>query len=161
MSRRTAREAAFMVIFAMEFGSSDDYKSVLALASDEAGAKSRDEVFTTELVTGALQNKKEIDTIIERHAIDWQIANMPLVDLCILRIAIFELLFGTLPDSVCINEALELAKIYGGDKSAAFINGVLGGVSRQKANEGASSVLGLSNEAEQSDVLQQAKEVDI
>ena len=161
MSRRMAREAAFMVLFAKEFGSADDYQSVLAMASDKARPKNQDEAFTTELVTGTLQNKNEIDAIIGRHAIDWQIANMPLVDLCILRIAIYELLFDTLPDSVCINEALELAKTYAGDKSAAFINGVLGGVSRQKASEGISSVIGLLNKEEQNDILQQAKEEDI
>ena len=161
MSRRMARETAFMVLFANEFGSSDDYKSVLAMASDKARPKNQDEGFTTELVTGTLQNKDEIDALIGRHAIDWQIANMPLVDLCILRIAIYELLFDTLPDSVCINEALELAKTYAGDKSAAFINGVLGGVSRQKATEGISSVIGFLNKEEQNDILQQAKEEDI
>ena len=85
--------------------------------------------FSQELTDGVLQNKNEIDTIIERFAPLFPLKQVAIIDRNILRIAIFESVFDkTIPVKATINEAVELAKSYGSDTSSKFINGVLGSV---------------------------------
>jgi N utilization substance protein B len=86
--------------------------------------------FVKELVSGVLDNKKQIDANIKQFAPTWPIAQISVIDRNILRIAIFELLFDNkTPIKVAINEAVELAKNFGSDSSPRFINGVLSSVS--------------------------------
>lgn len=74
----------------------------------------------------------EIDGILNRTARGWKTNRFPTCDLAILRVAVYELLFDeTIPEGVAINEAVELAKHYGGDDSPAFVNGVLGVIARE------------------------------
>jgi N utilization substance protein B len=85
--------------------------------------------FCRTLVKGVLANSEEIDKIISAFAPNWPIAQMALVDRNILRMAIFEIIMGhETPPKVAINEAVELAKVYGSDSSPKFVNGVLGSV---------------------------------
>jgi N utilization substance protein B len=87
--------------------------------------------FIEELVWGTLKEKDKIDKIIVPAAPEWPIAQIALVDLIVLRMAIFELLFKReVPPKVAINEAVELAKTFGGPNSSKFVNGVLGTVYR-------------------------------
>ena len=88
--------------------------------------------FVRRLVAGVIQNRSEIDAIIEKFAPAWPIQQTPVIDRNILRLAIFELLIDNeVPVKVAINEAVELAKKFGGDNSARFVNGVLSSVSSQ------------------------------
>lgn len=83
--------------------------------------------FTTELIDGVLQNLTTIDEIIARYAPSWPINQITIVDRNILRLGVYELKFGkAVPPKVAINEAIELAKSFGGPSSGRFINGVLG-----------------------------------
>ena len=85
--------------------------------------------FAIELVTGVIQHKQEIDATIRRYAPAWPVEQLALLDRNILRLAIFEILHdNSAPVKVAINEAVELAKAFGTDSSARFINGVLGSV---------------------------------
>ena len=85
--------------------------------------------FAIELVTGVTQHKQDIDTSIRRYAPAWPVEQLALLDRNILRLAIFEILYGnSTPVKVAINEAVELAKAFGTDSSARFVNGVLGSV---------------------------------
>lgn len=87
--------------------------------------------FVEKLAKGIQEKIEEIDKIIEKSAPDWPIVKLPLVDRNVLRIGLYELLFADraeVPPRVAINEAIELAKIYGGENSGKFINGVLGTV---------------------------------
>ncbi len=87
-------------------------------------------VFVRELVSGVIQNKEKIDLNIQNFAPAWPIEQIPVVDRNILRLAIFEILLDNkVPVKVAINEAVELAKTFGGDNSSRFVNGVLGSVS--------------------------------
>jgi transcription antitermination protein NusB len=87
--------------------------------------------FIEELVWGVLENTERIDRIITPAAPEWPISQIALVDLVILRVAIYELLFKReVPPKVAINEAVELAKTFGGPNSSKFVNGVLGTVYR-------------------------------
>lgn len=85
------------------------------------------------LVEGVEDNLSEIDSYIVESSVNWAIDRMPLMDLAILRIALYEMLYvEAVPISVSINEAVELAKIFGGeDGSPAFVNGMLGSIARQ------------------------------
>ena len=86
--------------------------------------------FVKELVSGVIDNKKQIDANIKKFAPSWPIAQIAVIDRNILRLAIFELLFDNkTPIKVAINEAVELAKNFGSDSSPRFINGVLSSVS--------------------------------
>ncbi len=87
--------------------------------------------FIDQLVWGVFDNKEKIDSIISPAAPEWPIAQIALVDLIILRMGIYELLFAQeVPPKVAINEAVELAKSFGGQSSSRFVNGVLGTVYR-------------------------------
>jgi transcription antitermination protein NusB len=86
--------------------------------------------FVRELVNGAVKNQEEIDGSIRKFAPAWPVDQIALIDRNILRLAIFEILFNNkVPVKVVVNEAVELAKTFGSESSAKFINGVLGAVS--------------------------------
>ncbi len=90
--------------------------------------------FVVQLVEGTVENIKKIDEVIETAAPDWPIDQITTVDRSILRLALYELLFGNykeVPPKVAINEAIELAKSFGGESSGKFVNGVLGTVYRE------------------------------
>jgi len=86
--------------------------------------------FSRDLVSGTAKNRDEIDRSIQKFAPAWPVEQLAIVDRNILRLAIFEILFDNkVPVKVVINEAVELAKTFGSESSAKFINGVLGSVS--------------------------------
>ena len=85
--------------------------------------------FADALARGVTDSRSELDQYIQRHAPAWHVDQLPLVDRNILRIALYELLHSPeVPRKTAINEAVELAKIFGSDSSARFVNGVLGSV---------------------------------
>lgn len=87
------------------------------------------------VVQGAMEKKNEIDMLIQNHAKGWTLERMPKVDLAIMRLTIYEMQYRKdIPWNVSINEAVELAKKYGGDQSKTFINGVLGKVAASLQN---------------------------
>jgi len=90
-----------------------------------------DKYYFEEIVEGVINNLEEIDKTIEKNAIGWHLYRMPVVDRNILRIALYEFL-EELPIGVVINEAVELAKEFGSEKSSGFINGVLSNVHESK-----------------------------
>ena len=92
------------------------------------------EDFTFELVDGICENLKEIDEIIKKAAPEWPLGQIAIVDRNVLRIGIYELIFGSqekVPPKVAINESIELAKAFGGESSGKFVNGVLGTLYRR------------------------------
>jgi N utilization substance protein B len=85
------------------------------------------EAFARELITGVLQHQAELDGMIQRYAPEWPVDQMAVVDRNVLRIAIYEFSVGRVtPIKVAINEAVELAKLFGSDSAPRFVNGVLG-----------------------------------
>ena len=100
----------------------------------EFGPGLEDPTFTWQLVTGVVQHLQEIDKIIEKAAPERPLSQISIVDRNVLRIGLFELLYGNkeaVPPKVAINEAIELAKSFGGESSGRFINGVLGTVYKE------------------------------
>lgn len=134
MTRREAREQALCLVFEGLF-KEENVSEILDLA-----VQTREEflpnAFAEELATGVDTHKEEIDRKIEQYTIGWKKSRLSRVVLTVLRIAFFELLYvDDTPDSIAINEAVELAKKYGGDGDSAFVNGVLGTYVRtEKAN---------------------------
>ncbi|PPD58565.1 transcription antitermination factor NusB [Dehalogenimonas etheniformans] len=126
--RHEARTLALKVLFESDVAHHDP--SVVLerqLASSELEAENQ--VFTRTLVEGTEANKLEADGIIGRLAPSYPVAQLAPIDRNILRLAIYELLHdNTVPVRVAINEAVELAKDFGSDSSAKFINGVLSSV---------------------------------
>jgi N utilization substance protein B len=91
--------------------------------------------FASKLVQGVVRYKNDMDQLIARYAPEWPLDQMAVIDRNILRIAIYEFLIETeTPVKVAINEAVELAKIYGSDSAPRFINGVLGALADQVPN---------------------------
>lgn len=93
-----------------------------------------DTKFIIELVEGVLEHKEEINTLIKKSAPEWPLEQITMVDRNVLRIGVYELLYGNkgeVPPKVAINEAIELAKTFGGESSGKFVNGVLGTIYRQ------------------------------
>jgi N utilization substance protein B len=107
---------------------------VLAAAYEASEATEEVWQFATELARGTWAEHKELDRIIERYAAGWALDRMPNADRNLLRLALYEVLHrDDIPQSVSINEAVELAKRYSTADSAKFINGILGSFAREQA----------------------------
>ena len=128
MSRRKSREQAFALLFEKSFND----LPVLELAESAQDAREFIiEPFALALAQGAEEKLAEIDARIDTFSHKWSRNRISRVALAVLRLAVYEMLYDDdTPVSVAINEAVELAKKYGGDEDSSFVNGVLGGISR-------------------------------
>ena len=131
--RRKARGMALQVLFEVDCTGHNPEETMGRLLAkstlpDEAVP------FTQKLVTGVLENKENIDSMIRKFAAAWPLEQIAIIDRNILRIGIYEILFNNVPPKVAINEAVELAKAFGSDNSPKFINGVLGSVYAEALN---------------------------
>lgn len=114
----------------------DRLPEILEHTLKEFGDGLQEKEFAVSLINGVVANLKKIDKIITEYASDWPIDQITVVDRNILRLGIFELVFGKeVPPKVAINEAIELAKGYGGHSSGKFVNGVLGAIYKNMAPE--------------------------
>ncbi|MDE2969767.1 MAG: transcription antitermination factor NusB [Chloroflexota bacterium] len=124
--RRRGRALAFQALFELDATrhNADDVLGALLEGSDLGASR---EEFTRGLVAGVQEHSKDLDAQIQRFAPAWPVEQLSLVDRCLLRLAVYELTVehDTSP-KVVINEAVELAKLFGGESSPRFINGVLG-----------------------------------
>jgi len=123
--RREARELALQLLYAMELNPID-IEEGLRLSRENSRASEGVRLFAEELVAGVMANRSAIDKKIRGQSKNWAISRMAKVDLNILRLALFELMFREdIPRNVTINEAIEVAKKFGSEESSAFINGML------------------------------------
>jgi len=128
-ARRKARAIALQVLYEVD-SVEHDVETALAHLLAEGGLSEEDAAFSRGLVGGVIQNREKIDQHIKNFAPAWPLEQIPIVDRNILRLAIFEILLdNNVPVKVAINEAVELAKMFGSDNSSKFVNGVLGSVS--------------------------------
>jgi N utilization substance protein B len=130
LSRRVSRELAMKLLYQFQLRDDDIHEQIeLFLSEAERPLEALEKEYFLDVVQGAMEKRDEIDSLIQNHARGWSLERMPKVDLAIMRLAIYELRFRKdIPWNVSINEAVELAKKYGGDQSKTFINGVLGKV---------------------------------
>ena len=140
-SRHLARSIALQTLYEWDFSGQDDAAAgrILEKNLTEFAPGLEDPEFPRSVVQGVLQKRSALDTIIEKAAPEWPIEQIAMVDRNILRLGLFELLFGdhaAVPPKVAINEAIELAKSFGGESSGKFVNGVLGTVYRELGEPG-------------------------
>jgi N utilization substance protein B len=125
--RRKARIAALQTLYEIDC-TEHKAEDAVTHSTTEQSLSQEAISFTEKLVQGVLKNKSKIDELIGRFAPSFPVAQMSVIDRNILRVAIFEILMDNTPVKVAINEAIELAKIFGSDSSPRLINGVLGSI---------------------------------
>ena len=124
--RRRGRKIAIQALYELDLTDHPPARVVRARIEDE-GFPLESAAFVHDLVFGVLENKEHLDSLIQRYAPEWPIDQMAPIDRNILRMALFEFsVDGQTPVKVAINEAVELAKIFGSDSAPRFDNGVLG-----------------------------------
>lgn len=124
-SRRRARELALQTLYQFELAGTPPEEG-LPLIAEHFQADPADLPFARELAEGAAARLPELDALIARTSEHWSLPRMARVDLAILRLATYELLFHPdIPASVTLNEAIELGKKYGAEETGPFLNGVL------------------------------------
>jgi len=128
MTRKQEREKTFCLIFEKSFRD-ESCEEILELAESIRDFEISDYIKT--VFTGVFNNLEFIDGVISKHLENWTIERISKTDLSLLRLAVYEMKFcEDIPESVTVNEVVELAKNYSGDKGPAYINGVLGSISR-------------------------------
>ena len=128
-----ARQKALQLLYQLQVtGGSVDALQEQPLVA-ELGVPS---AFTWRLLTGLAANLGAVDALIDPSLVNWSVQRLPLVDRCVLRLAVYEMKYiDDVPISVTINEAVELARVFGGeDESPRFINGVFGSIAKSFAN---------------------------
>lgn len=131
MKRRTAREKALQALFQIDVSNSEPSSAIEHVLEGEAGDE-----YLSKLVLGVVENKAEIDKLIVENLEKWSLDRLATVDRNLLRIAVYELKYfrSEIPENVILDEAIEIAKIYGDDQSSKFINGVLSKVKQKLLN---------------------------
>lgn len=121
MKRRIAREKALQAMYQIDMSEADPAEALENVLEDESP-----DPFLQQLVDGTVANLEQIDREISKHLERWSIDRLAKVDINILRIGVYELLFTEdIPQNVVINEAIEIAKLFGDEKSGKFVNGIL------------------------------------
>ncbi|WP_163652806.1 transcription antitermination factor NusB [Listeria sp. PSOL-1] len=126
MKRREAREKALQALFQMELNQMSEDQAIRNVLAGET------EDYVERLVYGVTEHKEELDQRISEQLDHWRISRLNKVDLSILRVGAFEMLFiEEVPDRVSLNESIEIAKIYSDEKASKFINGVLASIAQE------------------------------
>ncbi|MCM1540980.1 MAG: transcription antitermination factor NusB [Blautia sp.] len=128
MGRHEQREQVFMLLFRVEFHDSADMpqQEKLFLEDNEAITLEKDAAYIEEREKAVRERLPEIDRIIDENTEGWDTARMGKVELTVLRLAVYEMLFDDdIPVGVAINEAVEIAKKYGQENAGSFVNGIL------------------------------------
>lgn len=127
MTRREAREQAFIVLFEKIFDEETPISEMISTAKEAELIKING--FAENILKVAEENSEEIDSVIENSSQGWTVSRLPKVSLAVLRLAVSEIKYiDDVPNGVAVNEAVEIAKKYGTSEDASFINGILGTV---------------------------------
>lgn len=126
MSRRELREQIFKMLFRAEFYEAEELPKQLAVFLEEQDQEEKDQIYIREKFENILKHLPQIDQAVNEVASGWKTSRMGKVDLALIRLAVYEIRYDEdIPVGVAINEAVELAKCYGTDDSASFVNGIL------------------------------------
>lgn len=128
MTRRELRENTFVLLFHKEFHSTEELQEQIEFYFEKKGIFiEKDSDYISDRVFDILSKLNDIDADINEAAEGWDVSRMSKIDLTIMRLAYYEMCYDdTVPLQVAINEAVEIAKLYGGDNSPSFVNGILG-----------------------------------
>jgi len=135
-SRHLSRSIAMQSLYEWDFNGRkpEDLEKIVEKNIEEFGPGLKQEDLVWQIINGVVSHFSSLNKIIEKAAPEWPLEQISIVDRNILRIGLYELLYGNkeeVPPKVAINEAIELAKAFGGENSSKFINGVLGTVYKQ------------------------------
>ena len=134
-SRHLSRSIVMQSLYEWDFGKKqNNLEKTIEKNITEFGPGLKDKTLIWQLVSGIIKRLSDIDKIIEKAAPEWPIDQITIIDRNILRIGLYELLYADkkeVPPKVAINEAIELAKSFGGESSGKFVNGVLGTIYRE------------------------------
>ena len=132
-ARSKARKRALDILYASELRSEDP---VVALERAIEAGEGPTNDYTTTLVRGVVEHRERIDEVLTTYSKGWTLARMPAVDRNVLRIGVYELLWGDddVPETVAVSEALHLVQDLSTDESPTFVNGLLGSVLRDRAS---------------------------
>jgi transcription antitermination protein NusB len=137
-NRHLARAIVLQSLYEWDFH--DGQRDLLAIVDrniQDSAPDLDEKEFAHQMAQGCLDHKEELDTAIQKFAPDWPLEKITTTDRNVLRLGTYELLFNfDIPSKVAINEAIELAKTFGGESSGKFVNGVLGAVYRDQAANG-------------------------
>jgi len=134
-ARRRARAVALQTLYEVDQAAHDPSR-VLQQRLEDCDVESDGEQFAWHLVEGVLRHREHIDPILREIAPEWPLEQMSPIDRSILRIAVFEMLFDPdIPVKVAINEAVELAKLFGSESSRRFVNGALGTLASKRLSK--------------------------
>ncbi len=151
MGRRASREAAMKLLYQLEIQKSDRDEQIDTALHDENLTES-DRKYIRGIIYGVSERVALLDRVIEKYAMGWKISRLSKIDLSILRIGIYEILYREdVPFSVSVNEAVELAKKYSNEDAGAFVNGLLAKVTKSDSENGTPENSGLSDKAETSE----------
>lgn len=135
MNRSGAREQAFKLLYSIEIQheTSEEQVDLYLENNDILDEKTRE--YIIDVINGIKQNEEEINKLIKENLKqDWQLERIPKINIALLKLAIYEIIYKEIPYKVAINEVVELAKKYGEDNSSTFINGILASVVKTKLN---------------------------
>lgn len=129
MNRSHAREQAFKLLYSLEI-QQDNSEEQIDLYIENNEIESEDvKTYIKDTVTGIRENEEEINKLIsENLKEDWQLERIPKINIALLKLAIYEMIYKKIPYKVAINEAVELSKKYGEDNARVFINGILASI---------------------------------
>lgn len=135
-TRRQARELALQFLFQMEFNQGQSLPENLTLFRKASHATTEAWSYMEEVIEGLTRFREQIDSHLARASAQWKVDRMSPIDRNIMRIATYEMLFSAqpIPPTIAINEAVEIARRFGGTDSAGFVNGVLDQISRTCGN---------------------------
>ena len=130
MTRTEARNEAFILVFEKIF-SNETIEDIISLATDSRDFEMDNDGYIISAFKGVYENVEELDSVIEKYLTNWTIDRISKVALAVLRLAIYEIKFmDDIPESVSIDEAVELCKKYSTTDDASFVNGLLGSMVR-------------------------------
>jgi N utilization substance protein B len=144
MSRKKARESAVLLLYHWDMTDGDSSsmhttldETVMGVVIKNETLSDDDDQYLQTVLEGIRENVQHIDETKEAEAVGWKINRLPKVDLAVLRLGVYEILYrADIPDAVTINECVELAKHYSTENSGTFVNGVLSTVMKKKSADG-------------------------
>ena len=138
MKRTEMREHIFRMVFSYEFNSDQEMPQQMQLYFEQLDQEPKEEdmAYIRDKALNIILKSEEIDEMHNEHVTGWKTSRMNKVDLTVLRLAVYEMKYDEeVPTAVAINEAVELARRFGGDDSTSFVNGILGKVARETGGE--------------------------
>ena len=137
MRKRTkSRECALKILYAIDITNEDPQKCIDIFWENHEKVESQIKAFADSLAMGVYNNKELIDRLLSKYTTNWQLKRMAVIDRNVLRFATYELMFAKdIPPKVSINEAIDIAKKYGGSDSGKFVNGILDKINKTEAKK--------------------------